>query len=266
MDASVCLFGRGLEIRSAREDTRLAAWSDAPVLITGERGVGKTSVGHHIHQQSHRHRLPFVVVPCSHSESTVQCELISAFDRRAGVVFLDDVSELTPASQLLLLELMERDYAGVWCREPDTPRHLRVIASASERLSDLLEAGAFHEGLFYRLNVVHVSMPPLRDRREDIPGLIGRLLHDPWRSSRRRLTREAMARLVAHGWPGNVRELDQVLQDVSRRGAVIRWEDLPEHVLSSVRDDQGRSHAAAAICTSIVRTGMKGPRRSFASR
>lgn len=244
MDVSVCLFGRGPEIRSAREDTRLAAWSDANVLITGERGAGRASIGRHIHRQSQRHRLPFVVIPCSQPESTVQCELISAFDRRAGVMFLDDVGKLNPASQLLLLELMERHYAGTWCGEPGTTRRLRVMASASEPLYDSLKAGAFHESLFYRLNIVHVSIPPLRDRREDIPGLTRRLLCDPSSSTRRRLTRDAMTGLVAHGWPGNVRELEQVLQDVNRSRAVIRREDLPERVLSNVGDDEWRSHAA----------------------
>src|SRR5258705_8434370 len=105
MDVDVCLFGRGPGMHSAREDVELAASSDTNVLITGERGVGKRLIGHRIVRKSRRNRQPVVLIRCSQPESAVQLELITAFDQGAGVMFLDDVGEMNPASQLLLLEL-----------------------------------------------------------------------------------------------------------------------------------------------------------------
>jgi transcriptional regulator with PAS, ATPase and Fis domain len=132
--------------------------------------------------------------------------------------------------------------SGTSRTESEPRRHMRVIAGAAPRLYELVHAAAFHEDLFYLLNIIHVSIPPLRERREDIPGLILRLLRS--RALQGRLvTPDAMARLVAHGWPGNVRELERVLEDVARHRAVIRPQDLPQHVPSACMDARASSHA-----------------------
>ncbi len=232
MDGAVCLFGRGPQMHTMRQDVELAASSDANVLITGEHGVGKRLIGGHIHRKSRRNHVPVVSIRCSQPEATVQLNLITAFDRRAGTIWLDDVGELTPALQRLLLQLLEGQFVGTSRSESAPPRPVRVIAGAAPGLYDLVQAAAFHEDLFYRLNVIQVAIPPLRERREDIPGLILRLTRSP-ASQLRLVTPDAMARLVAHGWPGNVRELERVLEDATRHHVVIRSQDLPQHVPSA---------------------------------
>ena len=243
MDGSVCLFGRGPQMHTMREDVELAASSDANVLITGERGVGKRLIGDLIHRRSQRNHSPVVLIRCSQPECTVQMDLITAFDRRAGTIVLDDVDELTPAMQRLLMQLVDVQFAGTSCTESKPRRHVRVIAAAAPRLYELVHAAAFHEDVFYRLNIVHVSIPPLRERRGDIPGLVLRLLRSPALEGCV-VTPDAMVRLVAHGWPGNVRELEGVLEDVARHRAVIRSQDLPQHVPSAYMDANAGFHAA----------------------
>jgi len=249
MDVGVCLFGCGPEMESAREDVEFAASCEANILIGGERGVGKRLIGKHIHRNSRWNRLPLALVRCARPQPAVQSDLLTAFDQHPGTIVLDDVGELTPDSQRLLSALLGRHGAGRSPGEWETRRHVRVIACASAHLYDSVRAAAFREELFYRLNTIRVSIPPLRDRREDIPGLILRLLgrqEEQGVSSSRRVTRPAMARLVAHGWPGNVRELEQVLRDVSRDRGVIRSEDLPQHVPSYGLDAERRAQTASA--------------------
>ena len=248
MDLDVCLFGCGPEMESAREDVEFARSCEANILIIGERGVGRRLIGRHIHQNSRRNHLPLVLVRCSRPQSAVQSDLLTAFDQHPGTIVLDDVDELTPDSQRLLFELLGPHATGSSRSERETCRHVRVIAGASTHLYDLVRAGAFREELFYRLNTIRVSIPSLRDRREDIPGLILRLLRcreEQSVSSSRRVTRHAMARLVAHSWPGNVRELEQVLEQVSRDRGVIRSQDLPQHVLSHGMHAERRSDTAS---------------------
>ena len=242
MDGSVCLFGRGPHMRTIREDVELAASSDANVLITGEPGVGKRSIGYHIHRKGRRSHFPVVLIRCSQPEGSVQTDLITAFDRRAGTILLDDVDELTPALQRLLLQRLEGQFARTSRTKSEPRRHVRVIVDAAPRLYELVHAAGFREDLFYRLNIIHVSIPPLRERRGDIPGLVLRLLRSPALQGCL-VTPDAMVRLVAHGWPGNVRELERVLEDAARHRAVIRSQDLPQHVPSAYMDASAGSDA-----------------------
>lgn len=228
MDAGVCLFGWSAEMQRVREDAALAAASDANVLLTGERGVGKAPIGDFIHRKRGRTSPSLAVIRCSQPSSTVQLQIPRMFASGSSVLFLDDIGELAPSSQLLLMDVLDRAH--------EERRPVRVIASASPRLYDLVNEAAFHETLFYRLNAIHITIPSLRHRRADIPGLTNHLLRDAERRSgrpRQRLTRDAMAQLVSSDWPGNLRELDQVITALGGGHPVIRVDDLPASVFGN---------------------------------
>lgn len=222
------------------------AGSDLPVLIQGEAGTGKELVGRTIHYNSRRGEGPFVYLNCSDLRpDLVEAELFGTGGppgaRRAGkweranggTLFLDDVGDLAPPLQEALLGQLQREKApGV----PATPAvDIRIICAARKDLAQEVEAGRFNPELINRLAPFRVVMPPLRDRREDIPLLAQRILAEAATQERRpekRLSPEAMETLANYPWPGNIRELKNVLRQVCSLSdaGVIRAEDLPPSV------------------------------------
>jgi two-component system response regulator HydG len=243
-----------------------AAPSSATVLILGESGTGKELVARFIHEHSSRSKAPFVAVNCSAIPETIlEGELFGhekgaftgatarrdgRFARAAGgTLFLDEIGELSPSVQVKLLRvLQEGEYEPVG---GDTVRaDVRIVAATNKDLRAEVAAGRFREDLFYRLNVIAVTAPPLRARREDIPLLVDHFLGVYCaKNNRPRLDapREVLAVLSDYSWPGNVRELENVIERavVLCRAEKLTVDDLPDVVR------QGESVEPSTITFSV---------------
>jgi two-component system response regulator HydG len=225
------------------------ARSDSTVMIYGESGTGKELVARAIHAASNRREGPFVRVNSGAlTESLLDSELFGhekgAFtgaERRrrgrfelahGGTLFLDEITTISPATQVRLLRVIqERELERVGGEET-VPVDVRIIAATNSPPETLLSANGFREDLFYRLHVVPVTLPPLRDRKSDIPVLVRHFiakLRDRTRSQARDVSSEAMSRLMGYHWPGNVRELENVVERalVLAEGEVLQTADLP---------------------------------------
>ena len=228
--------------------------SRAAVLITGESGTGKELVASAIHNHGSRASEPFVAVNCGAlTETLLESELFGhvkgsftgaiankrgIFEQAGeGTVFLDEISETSASLQVKLLRvLQEREVVPVGGTEPIKVR-ARVIAASNSDLEKLSAAGAFRGDLLYRLNVIQLHLPPLRQRREDIPLLVAHFLHKhaPGPGAAMALDEKTMRCLAAYSWPGNVRELENVVEraiTLSQAG-VITIEDLPQRIQQS---------------------------------
>jgi two-component system, NtrC family, response regulator AtoC len=208
---------------------RVAA-TRSTVLIQGETGAGKELIARAIHRLSPRAHRPFVAIDCrALPESLLESEL---FGHDGGTCFLDGVAELSPCVQAKLLRVVQqhevRRVSGTESGKVD----VRIIAATNKSLGTLVALEKFREDLFYRLSVVTIAVPPLRERREDIPLLANHFLRRFAVANRRTLTEispAALALMVGYDWPGNVRELEHVVERaVTLTGnAVLRPDDLP---------------------------------------
>jgi NtrC-family two-component system response regulator AlgB len=231
------------------------AGSDATVLLLGETGTGKSLLARHIHQRSPRAARPFVTVNCATiSTNLIENELFGhakgaftgADQPRAGYVeaakngslFVDEVGDLGKETQGKFLRLLEeREYVRVGDTEPRRS-DARIIAATHRDLKASVADGSFRDDLFYRLNVVTIRMPALRQRREDIPSFVASFLKPVSQSGRVKamsVSPEAMAALVAYDWPGNIRELSNVLERAAllSNGDLLTPDLLPEEVRAS---------------------------------
>ena len=221
--------------------------SDLTVLITGETGTGKEMVARAIHNKSSRAKKPFVVLDCgSIPRELIESTLfghekgsftgavgqhIGCFEQaQGGTIFLDEIGELDISLQPKLLRVLEQREIKRVGGDRTVKVDVRVLAATNRDLRDEVNGGRFREDLYFRLSVVHVELPPMRDRREDIPGLANHFLREV--ASRRGLTmsfaQEAMAAMVHHMWPGNVREMRNVVERAAALsdGPVITRADL----------------------------------------
>jgi two-component system response regulator HydG len=249
------IIGQSRAMVRILETVAQVAPSEATVLITGESGTGKEMIAGAIHFNSPRKNGPFVKINCAAiTETLLESELFGhekgAFtgahrqkegrfrQAHGGSLFLDEISEMSLAMQVKLLRvLQEREITRVGGEEVITV-DVRIIAATNKDLSREIEAGRFREDLYYRLNVVALEMPPLRERREDIPLLAQHFLEALSRENRKSIkgfTPQAMDRLITYHWPGNVRELMNAVE----RGVVLsRSEYLDEAVLSLISGDE----------------------------
>ena len=249
------MVGASPRMKDVFEFVRRVAPTDATVLIEGESGTGKELVARAIHRNSARVENSFVAINCAAiAENLLESELFGhekgAFTGAAaqkkgriemaegGTLFLDEVSELAPELQAKLLRvLQEREFERVGGTRA-IPLDIRLVAATNKKLASAVAAGEFRKDLFYRLNVVTLTMPALRERAEDIPQLAEHFLAKSSRKSKTRikeLSDEALACLVKYDWPGNVRELENAIESALVLGAsdTILPEDLPEAVLES---------------------------------
>jgi DNA-binding NtrC family response regulator len=237
---------------------RIAARRDASALIIGSTGTGKELVARAIHYNSDRRNAPFVPINCSAiPETLLESELFGhqkgAFtgahetrrglmeEANGGTVFLDEINSLSQNLQVKLLRvLQERVVRRVGGRE-NIPIDIRLVSASSQELEESVKRGEFRQDLFYRLNVVPVRLPDLKDRREDIPLLVHhflqKLAHEQG-DAPRRFSNDAMRILMTHDWPGNVRELENAVEHALTmgRGEILTPEDLPASVTTSERD------------------------------
>jgi len=225
-----------------------AAMSDGKVLITGESGVGKDLIARRIHSRSRRGNQSFVPVNCAGlTESLLESEMFGHVKgsftgayrdklgklqaAHGGTIFLDEVGEMSLRMQAMLLRFLENgEIQAVGADTRVTTVNVRVIAATNRNLPDLIAAGQFREDLLYRLRVIHIEVPPLRERRDDIPALVAHFIARTGRTAR--FTEEAMACLRRHRWPGNVRELQNVVEQSMwlSSGEMVDVAQLPEAV------------------------------------
>jgi DNA-binding NtrC family response regulator len=259
--AAASIVGRSEAIGRVLKQAALVAPTRTTVLLLGETGTGKERLAQAIHDASPRRRGPFVAVNCAAlAETLLESELFGhekgafsgAHARRegrfkaadGGTIFLDEIGETSATTQVKLLRvLQERKFERVGGNQTLTV-DVRIIAATNRNLREMVERRSFRADLFYRLNVMAVQVPPLRDRREDIPLLVDHML--PRLAAdlglpEATLAPEAMERLLMHDWPGNVRELENVLERalVMAQGNEIHVVELPE-------PDESLSHGAVA--------------------
>jgi transcriptional regulator with GAF, ATPase, and Fis domain len=251
-EPQVQMVGSSAAIREIEEEVTCAARSDAKVLITGESGVGKEIVARMIHQRSLRNRSPLVTINCAGvPDSLLESELFGHVrgsftdayrDKRGwleqaqnGTVFLDEIGEMSLRMQALLLRFLENgEIQRVGSDRANSVVNVRVIAATNRNLLERIADKNFREDLYYRLNVIHVPIPPLRERREDIPALFTYFAASYSRKHRLELPvvpPDVMTRLAAYEWPGNIRELKNVVERlVIRSQGTIGLSDLPREI------------------------------------
>jgi len=261
--AAPAIIGASPAMRHVLDVVASVAKTDATVLINGESGTGKELVARAIHQQSARRYNPMVAVHCGAlAEGILESELFGhekgAFTGAAyhhkgkfeqadgGTVFLDEIGEISPRVQVELLRVLEEKRVTRVGGKKAVPVDFRVIAATHRDLRDMVKSGEFREDLFWRLDVVSVEIPPLRERREDIPLLAQHFLERLGKSMNRRnlqLTPAALDALQECDWPGNVRELQNAIERaiVLGRKDVIDAKDLPTRPAGSVAAASARS-------------------------
>ena len=233
------LTGRAPQMLRAFELLRRAATRDVSVLITGERGTGKQLAARAIHAVSARRDAPFIVVNCAavpdqvlEAEPFAEAALTSRATEASmsGTLLLDEVDELSPSLQARLTRGLQ-DRAARSSDRVSAGLGIRLIATTSVDLKQAIAAGSFREDLFYQLNVLRVQLPPLRERKEDIPLLAARFIEAHGRKYQSEVdgfTSEAISALMRYSWPGNVRELENA---VERALAVIDGQRIPLEAL-----------------------------------
>jgi len=275
------LIGSGQAMEEVYSMTRRVARSSASVLLLGETGTGKELIAKAVHILSDRGSGPFIRVNCGAlSENLLESELFGhvrgaftgAVDNRTGrfeaahtgTIFLDEINSTTPKLQVKLLRvLQEHEFERVGDTQTNSV-DTRVIAASNCDLFDEVHAGRFREDLYYRLNVVPIIMPPLRQRREDIPELVAHFLNLYSKSNQRHVAyiqREAVESLQNYDWPGNVRELQNYVERavVLAPGDELTADLLPEIVRKGQRRRIGRSTGAdlTSLSADLIREGIE---------
>ncbi|MFQ5843220.1 MAG: sigma-54-dependent transcriptional regulator, partial [Thermodesulfobacteriota bacterium] len=248
-------IGESREFKEVIELISKVASTDSSVLIQGESGAGKELVARAIHRASPRRDNPFIIIDCgSLQENLLESELFGhekgaytgavglkhgLFEvADSGTIFLDEIGEISPSLQVKLLRVLEmgefRRVGGLKVIDVD----VRVLAATNKTLHQLVERGKFREDLFYRLNIISILIPPLRDRRGDIPLLARHFAenHNITDKGKKLITDEAMELLSTYRWPGNVRELQNVIERaiILSEDEYIKPEDLPTNLKTQV--------------------------------
>jgi PAS domain S-box-containing protein len=246
------IVGRSRAMREVFETIRQVSTSDYPVLITGGSGTGKELVAMAVHNESRRKGGPFVPINCGAlPENILESELFGhvrgAFtgairDKKGrfelahkGTILFDEVGELSPSFQVKLLRVLQEKKFEMVGSERTVSVDVRVVSATNRNLREMVEKGEFREDLFYRLSVVPVFLPPLCERREDIPLLVESILGDVRKETGREVltvSGETLDCLVSHAWPGNIRELINALQYAAVRsgGEILEPVHLPPEI------------------------------------
>jgi len=267
-DYALGIVGRSEPMQQVFKMIGQLAASDATVLITGESGTGKELVARAIYHHSQRSTQPYLAVNCAAiPENLLESELfghekgaftgavaqhIGKFERcHQGTLFLDEIGDMTPATQTKILRVLQSGtFERVGGNQP-IRADVRIIAATNKPLEQAVAARQFREDLFYRLNVVRIHLPPLRERREDIRLLVQYFLKKLGPHPLRSISNEALALLEQHGWPGNVRELENILRRavVMAKGDVILSGDLPPEMASTPKTPARGAAASLALPT-----------------
>lgn len=244
------MIGQSLVMRQIKAYLSKVAETDSTVLITGETGTGKELAAESIHQNSPRHKKPFVCINCAAlPESLVESELFG-YDKGAftgavtskqgefeqangGTVFLDEIGDMNSCAQVKILRTIERKEVYHLGGKQCIPLNVRVIAATNQDPEGLVQEGRFRKDLYYRLNIARIHLPPLRDRKEDIPHLIEHCIQAFNQRFERKVegfSEETLECLIRYDWPGNVRELKNLLEAIfiNLSSRKIAFVDLPE--------------------------------------
>ncbi|MEO6163698.1 MAG: sigma-54 dependent transcriptional regulator [Candidatus Binatia bacterium] len=256
--------GKSEKIAQATQAAKKAATTRSTILLLGESGVGKELFARAIHSWSERHDRPFVAINCAGlSKDLLESELFG-YERGAftgaqqrkkgkielahgGTVFLDEIGDISEEIQAKLLRfLQEREFERVGGTELISV-DVRIIAATNRNLEAAVKDGKFREDLFYRINVIPITLPPLRERKEDIPELAEFFLRRFAQESKKdflRIADDAMVKLMAHDWPGNVRELANVIERAVVLGEppAIQADGLPMEILAVSRPSTANAH------------------------
>jgi DNA-binding NtrC family response regulator len=252
------MIGDSAAMREIKAYLMNVATTDCTVLITGETGTGKELAAELIHQNSPRHQKPFVCINCAAlPESLVESEMFG-YERGAftgafaskrgkfelaegGTVLLDEIGDMSPYTQMKILRTTEKKEVYRLGGRGAIPINIRVIGATNRDPEQLMEKGNFRKDLYYRLNVARVHLPPLRDRKEDIPSLLKHYIRKFNQRFGRKVegfTEEAMASLLHYDWPGNVRELKNLLEAtfINLSSWKIALMDLPKAFLERLKE------------------------------
>jgi two-component system response regulator AtoC len=253
MDSEARLIGDSDAMRTLRWEIECAARSTVRVLITGESGVGKDIVARLIHRRSQRSKSPLITINCAGvPDSLLESELFGHVrgsftgahrttrgwleGAHRGTIFMDEIGDMSVRMQALLLRFLENgEIQRVGSDRVHSVADVRVIAATNRNLGSLVAEGRFREDLYYRLNVVHLPIPPLRDRPQDIAPLFSHFFQGYGAQHGGVipvLAEGTMSRLVAHSWPGNVRELKNVAERlvIRTRSGVVTPDELPREI------------------------------------
>ena len=282
----VRLVGQSVAIRTLEDEADCAARSDAKVLITGETGVGKEVVARLIHHRSARASAQLVTLNCAGlPDSLLESELFGhtrgsftgAYRDKPGLletapngtVFLDEVGEMSTRMQVVLLRFLESgEIQRIGADRAHARVNIRLITATNRDLQTQIVSGAFREDLYFRLNVIHIRIPPLRERTEDIPTLIDHYLRVYSRAHKvaaMEISADAMDALLGYRWPGNVRELKNVVERMVLKapGTTVRHADLPADVVRSAAvyqvpgkaEPEPESSPADALAAQMMQNG-----------
>ncbi|HEX4603293.1 MAG TPA: sigma-54 dependent transcriptional regulator, partial [Candidatus Angelobacter sp.] len=251
------LAGAGARMQQIRGQIARIASADVSVLITGETGTGKELVAQLIHRNSRRSARPFVAINCAAVPDTLLESELFGHERGAftgadvaregklqhasgGTLFLDEIGDMSLVAQAKILRAVESRVVQRLGSNQDTPVQVRLLAATNQDLETLTKDKKFREDLYFRLNVVRLALPPLRERLEDIPELVEHTMRDLQQRHQgpvRRIEDDLVRRLQAYHWPGNVRELRNILESmmVLSSSRSVGVADLPSHVKHSVR-------------------------------
>jgi transcriptional regulator with PAS, ATPase and Fis domain len=269
------LLGETPAVQALHEEITYASRCDAKVLVTGESGVGKEVVARLIHANSARRRAPLITVNCAAlTDTLLETELFGhvrgsftgAYKDRSGAlelanrgtVFMDEIGETSPRMQGLLLRFLEAgEIQRVGSDAVQTHVDVRVIAATNRNLIDSVAAKTFREDLYYRLNVIHIRVPSLRERREDIQQFLNFFLEQfskQYNVKQPTLAPTTLALLLEYSWPGNVRELKNIVERLVVRASEsdIEPRDLPLEVLRGSVAEQAQS--APTVTTAPARS------------
>jgi two-component system nitrogen regulation response regulator NtrX len=276
------LQGSSVAINTVRATLKRVAPTGSRVMISGPPGVGKEIAARMIHQWSPRARAPFIVLSAAMmSPDRVEEELFGSENEgvirsgllehaHGGTFFLDEIADMPLTTQAKILRVLtDQSYTRVGGQRP-VKVDVRVLSATSRNLQDEITAGRFREDLYYRLNVVPVRLPPLRERREDIPELVGHFLARvaaERRMAAPTISEEAMAALQAHDWPGNVRQLRNIIERTlilapGDRVARIEVDLLPPEVLDNQSPVSG-ANTSMAIMGSPLREAREAFEREY---
>jgi DNA-binding NtrC family response regulator len=275
LDKATVMLGTSAAMRAIEREIDVVGACSAKVLITGESGVGKELVARLIHEGSARRANKFVAINCAGlPDSLLESELFGHVrgsftgayrDKKGwleaahgGTIFLDEVGEMSLRMQAMLLRFLETgEIQRVGSDRALPPLDVRVIAATHRNLAECVKDRTFREDLYYRLNVVHIEVPPLRDRRGDIPVLLNHFLSTfsaTHRLPMPEISADALQRLALYDWPGNVRELKNVAERlvVGSRSSRIETTSLPSDVSSRGMQSAPRVEATTAATSTAL--------------
>ncbi len=263
------IVGKSAEMKRIFDVVGQVAPTRASVLVTGDSGVGKELIADALHNLSNRKQKPFIKVHCAAlSESLLESELFGhekgsftgAVGRKrgrfelahTGTIFLDEIGEINPSIQIKILRvLQEKEFERVGGEET-LEVDVRIISATNKDLRAEIEKGTFREDLYYRLNVVNIHIPPLRDRKEDIPLLAAAFVKEFAQENEKQvdgIDPKARSLLYNYSWPGNVRELRNCLESavVMSKGSVITTDDLPPSIVTDSESNHVRIQLGATM-------------------